>query len=64
MLFRQDPCNNGALALKGYPVYIFVNYYYHYYYYYYYLLLFTQQRFLIRQLGHKHCFSAVLTLVV
>ena len=30
----QDPINNSALALKGYPVKIFAYYYYYYYYYY------------------------------
>ena len=32
----QDPINNSALALKGYPVKIFAYYYYCYYYYCYY----------------------------
>ena len=40
MLFRQDPCDNSALVLKGYPVQIFriiiiIIYYYFYYYTYY-----------------------------
>ena len=28
----QDPINNSALALKGYPVKIYAYYYYYYYY--------------------------------
>jgi len=30
----QEPINNSALALKGYPVKILAYYYYYYYYYY------------------------------